>query len=52
LELLAQNTKTKFFAISLANEFNVMICGIFAYAKEKNVPNEMKGKLGVSDVWT
>ena len=24
----------------------------FCYAKEKNVPEEMKGKLGVGDVWT
>jgi IS1 family transposase len=24
----------------------------FCYAKEKNVPEEMKGKLGVEDVWT
>lgn len=24
----------------------------FCYAKEKNVPEEMKGKLGIGDVWT
>jgi transposase-like protein len=24
----------------------------FCYAKEKNVPDEMKGKFGVGDVWT
>ena len=24
----------------------------FCYAKEKNVPEEMKGKLGFGDVWT
>ena len=24
----------------------------FCYAKEKNIPEEMKGKLGVGDVWT
>ena len=24
----------------------------FCYAKEKNVPEEIKGKIGVGDVWT